>query len=284
MELVLGKDRAPMALVHDGGVLEAIINGAPADYRLDVAYGERPLPGRRPLPVAADARRDRPAPDRRGPAREPLARCSGRTPAATTRRAAPVHGTSFAVWAPNARGVRVIGDFDYWQGHALPDALAGLVRRLGAVRAGRRRRRALQVPDARRRQPVAGQGRPDGVRDRGAAGHGVGGAHRPATVGGRAVAGPAGRDELAPPRRCRSTRCTSARGGWAGPTGSWPTSWSATSPRPASPTSSSCRWRSTRSAGRGATRSPPTTRRRRASATRTTSATSSTGCTRRASA
>ena len=31
-----------------------------------------------------------------------------------------VTGTSFAVWAPNARGVRVAGDFDFWMGHSLP--------------------------------------------------------------------------------------------------------------------------------------------------------------------
>jgi 1,4-alpha-glucan branching enzyme len=29
-------------------------------------------------------------------------------------------GTAFAVWAPNARGVRVIGDFNHWEGQAHP--------------------------------------------------------------------------------------------------------------------------------------------------------------------
>jgi 1,4-alpha-glucan branching enzyme len=31
-----------------------------------------------------------------------------------------VVGTSFAVWAPNARGVRIVGDFNYWDGRAHP--------------------------------------------------------------------------------------------------------------------------------------------------------------------
>ena len=32
----------------------------------------------------------------------------------------PVTGTSFAVWAPNARGVRVIADFNHWDGRGHP--------------------------------------------------------------------------------------------------------------------------------------------------------------------
>ncbi|GAB3862210.1 1,4-alpha-glucan branching protein GlgB [Nocardioides maradonensis] len=32
----------------------------------------------------------------------------------------PVVGTSFAVWAPNARSVRVVGDFNGWDGNATP--------------------------------------------------------------------------------------------------------------------------------------------------------------------
>ena len=31
-----------------------------------------------------------------------------------------VDGVSFAVWAPNARGVKVTGDFDYWEARSYP--------------------------------------------------------------------------------------------------------------------------------------------------------------------
>jgi len=39
---------------------------------------------------------------------------------AHVREVDQVTGTSFAVWAPNARGIRVAGDFNYWDGRAFP--------------------------------------------------------------------------------------------------------------------------------------------------------------------
>jgi 1,4-alpha-glucan branching enzyme len=39
---------------------------------------------------------------------------------ARTRTVDGVNGTSFAVWAPNARGIRIPGDFNFWDGSAYP--------------------------------------------------------------------------------------------------------------------------------------------------------------------
>ncbi|MGB6576385.1 MAG: alpha-amylase family glycosyl hydrolase, partial [Streptosporangiaceae bacterium] len=39
---------------------------------------------------------------------------------AHVREVGQATGTSFAVWAPNAHGVRVTGDFNYWDGRAYP--------------------------------------------------------------------------------------------------------------------------------------------------------------------
>ncbi|WP_167472536.1 1,4-alpha-glucan branching protein GlgB [Nocardia arthritidis] len=44
----------------------------------------------------------------------------GAHPRSYTTLDGEVHGTSFAVWAPNARGVTVIGDFDGWAGNTAP--------------------------------------------------------------------------------------------------------------------------------------------------------------------
>ena len=283
--VLVGPDRYPLEHRHEGVWSAAVPLPEVPDYRLEVDYGDGPARRGRPVPLPADARRARPAPDRRGPARAALG--GARAPACTTTPAyaAPVHGTAFAVWAPNAQGVRVVGDFNYWDGRGYADALARLVRGVGAVRARARRRHAVQVRDPRRGRRVAAEGRPDGARHRGAAGDRVGGRAVDVRLGRRRTGWRAARatdPHTGADERLRGAPRVLAARAWA--TASWPSSWSTTSGRPGSRTSSSCRWPSTRSAGRGATRSRRTTRRPRGSARPTTSGTSSTGCTRPASA
>ncbi len=138
-----GRERARRcSRVHDGGIFEVVIDGPPRDYRLEVTYGDHTLHRRRSVPLAADARRGRPAPDRRGPAREPLGGARRARPHATTRPAARSPAPRSRCGRRTRRGVRVVGDFDYWDGRALPMRSLGSSRRLGALRARRRRRRA----------------------------------------------------------------------------------------------------------------------------------------------
>ena len=76
----------------------------------------------------------------------------------------PIEGTSFAVWAPSAKGVRIKGDFNCWDGREHP--MRAVLGHVGAVRARRRERDEVQVPDPRRRRRVAREGRPDGLPHR----------------------------------------------------------------------------------------------------------------------
>ena len=62
-----------------------------------------------------------------------------------------VAGIAFAVWAPSARAVSVVGDFNSWDGRLHPMRSLGSSRHLGAVRARRRpRARATSTRSARR--------------------------------------------------------------------------------------------------------------------------------------
>jgi 1,4-alpha-glucan branching enzyme len=109
-----------MEHVHEG-VFAAIlpVSGVP-DYRLAVAYPGPDGTGTLPETVTDDPYRHLPtlgeidlhliAEGRH----EQLWRVLG---AHVSQKA---DGTAFAVWAPNARGVRVIGDFNHWDGRAHP--------------------------------------------------------------------------------------------------------------------------------------------------------------------
>ena len=110
--------------LHGGGIYEARLPQQPGDYRIEVAYADgqggtntytvddpyrwMPTVGELDEHLIREGRHER--------LWEVLGAHVRRyeTPRGT------VEGVSFAVWAPNARGVKVTGDFDYWQARAYP--------------------------------------------------------------------------------------------------------------------------------------------------------------------
>jgi 1,4-alpha-glucan branching enzyme len=105
VSVVVGtEDRHPMKRVHDDGIFEAVVPGTVTDYRLDVdgvvlddPYRHPPTVGELDLHLIREGRHER------------LWTVLGAQPREG--------GASFAVWAPNARGVRLIGDFSGWGPH-----------------------------------------------------------------------------------------------------------------------------------------------------------------------
>ncbi len=105
--------------VHDAGLWSGVVPGPPQDYRLAVRYGERvdtvddpyrwlPTLGEIDLHLIGEGRHER------------LWDVLGAHVHHYDTPAGAVTGTSFAVWAPTAQGVRVTGDFDGWSGWAHP--------------------------------------------------------------------------------------------------------------------------------------------------------------------
>ena len=113
MVIVAGEQRIQMRRVHPAGVFAGMLEGPGIpDYRLEAAYPDGTV-------VAADD------PYRFWPALGPLdlhllaeGRHEGlwRHLGAQVRVHQGVSGTSFAVWAPGAGAVRVVGDFNGWDG------------------------------------------------------------------------------------------------------------------------------------------------------------------------
>ncbi len=121
-------ERQPMRHVHEG-VFEAALSGASPsgeepleipDYRLAVSYHDgpevvhddpyrhAPSLGELDLHLIGEGRH------------EELWKALGAHTRTYSSAFGPVEGTAFAVWAPNADGVRVIGDFNHWDGRAHP--------------------------------------------------------------------------------------------------------------------------------------------------------------------
>jgi 1,4-alpha-glucan branching enzyme len=102
--VVAGGQRHPMKRVHDGGVFEATVPGAVPDYRVEVdgtvvddPYRFTPTLGDLDLHLIGEGRHERLWTVLGAHARD--------------------GGVAFAVWAPGARGVRVVGDFTGWGPH-----------------------------------------------------------------------------------------------------------------------------------------------------------------------
>jgi 1,4-alpha-glucan branching enzyme len=123
---VLRQDGAETVLtrVHDAGLFSGVVPGPAADYRLAVRYGERTDTVDDPyrwLPTLGEIDRHLISEGRHERLWDVLGAHVRRydTPSGT------VTGTSFAVWAPSAQGVRVTGDFDGWSGWAHPMRVLG---------------------------------------------------------------------------------------------------------------------------------------------------------------
>ena len=106
--------RAPMQHVHEGVFSVTVPGTSVPDYRLAVTYAGMPETisddGYRHLPTLGEVDLHLIAEGRH----------EGLWTALGARVRPELGGTSFAVWAPNARGVRVIGDFNHWDSRAHP--------------------------------------------------------------------------------------------------------------------------------------------------------------------
>jgi 1,4-alpha-glucan branching enzyme len=109
-------DGERVALTHLAhGVWEATVDGPVRDYRLEVGYHGTSYPADDPyryLPSLGDIDLHLIGEGRHEQLWEVLG--------AHTRTYGTTTGVSFAVWAPNARGVRVKGDFNGWDGTSHP--------------------------------------------------------------------------------------------------------------------------------------------------------------------
>ncbi len=116
--IVAGKT-VPLTRVHDGGVFEGVVAGPVSDYRIETTYGDSAYVTDDPyrwLPTLGDVDLHLIGEGRH----EQLWDVLGAHVQHYDTPGGAVDGVSFAVWAPDARGVRVTGDFDYWARRAFP--------------------------------------------------------------------------------------------------------------------------------------------------------------------
>jgi len=154
--VVLTTDTRVPARHEQDGVWVAVLPGEEVpDYRLEVTYGGTTSVVDDPyrfLPTVQELDRHLIREGRHEQLWEVLGAHVRTYPSAL----GVVQGTSFAVWAPNARAVRVVGDFNYWQGasHAMRSLGESGVWELfvPGVTAGARYKYEILTPDGSWRQ------------------------------------------------------------------------------------------------------------------------------------
>jgi 1,4-alpha-glucan branching enzyme len=119
INVLVGEERYPMVHEYEGVFVGVIPGETVPDYRLEVIYEgdtwivDDPY---RFLPTLGDIDRHLISEGRH----EQLWDVLGAHVRRYDAPSGPIVGTSFAVWAPNARGVRVVGELNYWDGRAHP--------------------------------------------------------------------------------------------------------------------------------------------------------------------
>ncbi len=119
VDVVVGEQVFAMDHEYSGVWVVELPDPDVPDYRLAVAYGGDKIPADDPyrfLPTLGDIDQHLIAEGRH----EELWTVLGAHVHRYETANGPVHGVAFAVWAPNAQGVRVVGDFNYWNGTATP--------------------------------------------------------------------------------------------------------------------------------------------------------------------
>ena len=119
VRLVTADRAVPMTHEHRGVWVVAITATDVPDYTLDISYPAATLTADDPyryLPTLGEMDLHLISEGRH----EQLWQVLGAHTRTYESGRGPVHGVSFAVWAPNAQGVRVIGDFNHWDGTGHP--------------------------------------------------------------------------------------------------------------------------------------------------------------------
>ena len=155
---------------HPAGLFEGLVRGAtlPLRYELEVSYPDgnvytlrdayafAPTLGDVDLHLAGEGRHE-----------EIYERLG-----AHVREIDGALGTSFAVWAPAARAVSVVGEFNSWDGRLHAMRVLGAIGDLGDLHPGRRGGRRVQVRDPHRGRRHSAEGGPVRLP------HGTDAAHR----------------------------------------------------------------------------------------------------------